>query len=160
MANTHNESYATFYRLLKTYSNITDIKTFVNDRLIVTHDGRLFFDFSNSERIEIVGSATEFYKINGKLKELGENITIGKTVECIYNQPGDAFKNNELSAVTDGKLLEIKNHSIVFDNTGNIGIITENDTTYSTCKVILLTDHIDISLLEPIEDALTIMRYE
>ena len=53
LINPIGNTYSTHYQLAKTTKAISEISDIVSDRLIITKEGQMYFDYSDNERIEI-----------------------------------------------------------------------------------------------------------
>lgn len=120
-----NNSYNSFYQLVKTNKDISQINDIVSDRLIITKQGKLYFDYSDTERIELT-SGSQYYKTNITYNSLNE------TVEISYN---NLFTINDVSF--NELIITPKTNVAVFDANGNIAIITEIDNVNKMCKALV-----------------------
>lgn len=116
-------SYSTYFQLLKTSKNIADINNKISDRLIITKQGELYFDYSDHERIKI-SNISSCYKTDYEYEK------INTVIQLNYN---------ELFTL-DGNSIEIPViNTLVFDINGNIGIITNKDDSNTLCDIYILT---------------------
>lgn len=145
MPNNFGNSYSTYFQIAKTSKPITEIEEHVSDRLIITKQGRMYFDYSDSERIEISNKA-ESYRYNG---EFG-NINIEQIISY-----SELYGYDGITLNTEGK--QVVAFTTVFDEHGNMGVITEVDQINASCKVLVLTNSVTLDM---INDWINIKRAE
>ena len=145
MPNNFGNSYSSYFHIIKTTKPINEIIDHVSDRLIITKEGRMYFDYSDSERIEI-SNKSESYRYNGEFGDVNVEQTISYSDLYDYN-----------GVRLDTKQKEIVVFTIIFDNNGNIGVITEIDSINSICKILTLTNAVSINMLN---DRTNIKRIE
>lgn len=138
--NEFGNSYSTFFQLVKTSKNINEIKEKVSDRLIITKQGKLYFDYSNNERIEI-STVSENYIYESEFTAINDTLFIPH--EQIMNTNGD-------------KISIPSTNTLIFDKNGNMGMIINNDST-GTSKVYVLTKNFTAT---QVMDMITIKRYD
>lgn len=114
---------STFFKLVKTQKSIEEITDFVTDRLIITKNGNLYFDYSSDLRIEI--NKHIFYKYSGTFTTLGN----------LYDNV--LLKYDELLSITPN-IDVIKNDCIVFDGEGNYALITHLYPAAKKCTCVIL----------------------
>jgi len=102
----------TYFQIEKTTKNIDEIKQIVEDRMIITDTGKLFYDFSPTKRIELTNNSQIYFTPNIILEELNTS------VELLYSDIVD--RNNK-------PITSIMLDTLIFDMHGNIGHITQND---------------------------------
>lgn len=116
-----NPQSASYYQVFKTRKNILDIPDKHPDSFIITIDGKLYFDYSDDERIEISTICPPYYSdINFKN----------------YNINSDLFiRYDNIFTHEDRHPLKIYKNSLIFDEFGNYGIIIECVESVKKCKV-------------------------
>ena len=142
--NNLSDSYAAYFQLMKTSKNIADIKEKISDRLIVTKDGKLYFDYSDNERIEI-SNRLEQYKTNVEFTNVNDVVT--------YAFDGI---NVDIKTINDEIIDYPVLNTLVFDKYGNLGMITDIDMENGTVNVHILTKNLTS---EQIMNLVTIKRY-
>ncbi len=135
MPNNFGNSYSTHFTVTKTSKPIEDIKEKISDRLIITKSGRLYFDYSDSERIEI-SNKPESYRYNGTFGVVNKTITVDYSY--LYDYDGVSLSN-------EGKTVVV--YTSVYDLNGNIGVITKLDPINQKCDILALTDAVSLTML-------------
>lgn len=123
MINPIGNTYSTHYQLAKTTKAISEISDIVSDRLIITKEGQMYFDYSDNERIEIK-SISKVYKIDKEYEN------VDTTLEVSYDEIFDI----------DGNTLDkCYINTSVFDMNGNLGIIVNKDDEHKKCIIHVIT---------------------
>lgn len=115
-----------YLQVVKTPKNIEEIKDIVSDRLIITKNGQMYFDYSSNLRIEISNSSKP-YMID--------------TDFSVYSLHQDiVLQNNEILEINNFglkvKVSNVKCNSLIFDKNGNYGIIFNTQPDTSDCKIL------------------------
>ena len=142
--NKYGDSYSTYFHLLKTSKNIAEIKDKISDRLIITKDGKMYFDYSNNERIEISHNK-EQYKTELEFTNVNEIVTYS------YNDI-----KSDIKTIAGENIKSPTLYTLVFDNMGNMGMVVGIDSLDGTVDVHILTKNITEA---QVMDYLTIKRY-
>lgn len=137
MPNNFGNSNSTYFSIVKTTKPVNEITNYVSDRLIINvKEGRMYFDYSDSERIEISNKA-ELYRYNGEFNSIrDEPITVSYSE--LYDYDGVTLN-------TEGK--QVITFTLVFDKHGNMGVITEIDQINARCKILVLTNAVTLDMI-------------
>lgn len=137
MPNNFGNSNSTYFSIVKTTKPVNEITNYVSDRLIINvKEGRMYFDYSDSERIEISNKA-ELYRYNGEFNSIrDEPITVSYSE--LYDYDGVTLN-------TEGK--QVIRFTLVFDKHGNMGVITEIDQINARCKILVLTNAVTLDMI-------------
>ena len=123
------QSYVT---ILKTANDIDTIKDIVENRLIITKSGKIYYDYSENERIELTGGRVPYL-----YDDSFECIPIHNIIISKYE---DINETDNLNPVK-----HIITPCLIFDKFGNYGVIIEAEDTVQKCKILILgviTDYI------------------
>ena len=137
MPNNFGNSNSTYFSIVKTTKPVNEITNYVSDRLIINvKEGRMYFDYSDSERIEI-SNKVELYRYNGEFNSIrDEPITVSYSE--LYDYDGVTLN-------TEGK--QVITFTLVFDKHGNMGVITEIDQINARCKILVLTNAVTLDMI-------------
>lgn len=128
MPNEYENSYTNQFQILKTRKKISEINEYISDRLIITHEGKMYFEFSDEKEERIPITVTpESYLYRNIFSEVNSIMDI--SFDKLYNFEGETLVEKQ-----------IINFTTVYDSKGNIGIITEVDKVAGICKVLVLTN--------------------
>lgn len=115
-----------YLQVVKTPKSIEEIKDIVSDRLIITKNGQMYFDYSSNLRIEISNSSKPYICNN--------DFSIYSLHQDIELQNTDILEINKFGLKVN--VLNIKCNSLIYDKAGNYGIIFDTNNTTSSCKIL------------------------
>lgn len=145
--NQFGNSNTPFFQIVKTHRNIDDIKERISDRLIITKQGKLYFDYSNSERIEISTLTEQYFAKNIEFTEVNSTMIIN---------------NTDIESTNGNSVLEPAANTLIFDKNGNMGIVISQDDNGpsdldDTVTILVLTKNFTAA---QILELLTIKRFQ
>lgn len=145
--NTFDNLYSSFFQVVKTSKDISDseFKDKITDRLIITKSGKMYFDYSSEERIEI-SNISENYKTDITFN----NYNINEVINVSFNDISTVSGN--IVNLADVPLTNV----LLFDSSGNIGIVVNKDDISETCEVCILTKNLTA---EELKNNMLISRY-
>ena len=143
--NTFNNLYSSFFQVVKTSKDISEFKDKITDRLIITKSGKMYFDYSSEERIEI-SNISENYKTDITFN----NYNINEVINVSFNDISTVSGN--IVNLADVPLTNV----LLFDSSGNIGIVVNKDDISETCEVCILTKKLTA---EELKNNMLISRY-
>lgn len=126
-------AYPSYFQFFKT-QDITKLgETRISDRLIVTHDKGLYFDWDDNERIELIGSNNSKYLLYNSTftKTINEEELISNIEDSITSMNGNKIDISNISE-----------YSLVIDINGDMGFIKNiyNEENNKSMNVVILTD--------------------
>lgn len=144
--NQFGNSNTPFFQIVKTSQNIKDITERISDRLIITRQGKLYFDYSDSERIEISTLSEQYFAKDIEFTEVNSEMVIN---------------NTDIVSTNGNAVLEPAANTLIFDKNGNMGIVISQDDNGpedldDTVTILVLTKNFTA---KQIMDLLTIKRY-
>ena len=143
--NTFSNLYSSFFQIVKTTKDISEFKDKITDRLIITKSGKMYFDYSSEERIEI-SNISENYKTDITFN----NYNINEVIKVSFNDISTVSGN--IVNLADVPLTNV----LLFDSSGNIGIVVNKDDISETCEVCILTKNLTA---EELKNNMLISRY-
>ena len=130
MANTKAIKPLSYFQVVKTTKTIDEIKDKISDRLIITKSGKMYFDYSNTERIEIATNVAPYLLDNSTCLSFAYN-KIWDEINFQSNQIKDCYGN-------DLETNQIVQYALIFDYYGNYGLIRNISKTSGIIKVLVL----------------------
>ena len=119
-----------YFQIVKTPKTIDEIKDKVSDRLIITKSGKMYFDYSDTERIEIATNVAPYLLDNSTCLSFAYN-KIWDEINFQSNQIKDCYGN-------DLETNQIVQYALIFDYYGNYGLIRNISKTSGIIKVLVL----------------------
>jgi len=118
---------ANYFKILKTTKNINEIIEKIEDRMIITKSGEMYFDYSSTERIRINTSTAQYvhYLTTIPLLKRNEKIIIN-------------YEN--IKTLDEIEISDVDVNSFIFDNLGNFGIITQKNSAIKKCQVLIISN--------------------
>lgn len=131
-----------YFSILKTDKNINAIRDKVADRIIITKYGKVYFDYSNTERIELTGDQKPYLSVvDFSSKSIHSNVILN------YSDINEPDNLNPIETVGIP--------SVIFDEHGNCGIIIEKADATKKCKVLIIgviTDYVKKDFAKEIDN--------
>ena len=119
-----------YFQIVKTPKTIDEIKDKVSDRLIITKSGKMYFDYSNTERIEIATNVAP-YLLDVSTCLSFQNNNVWDELSFLSKQIKDCYGN-------DLEINQIVQYALIFDKFGNYGLIRDISKTNGIVKVLIL----------------------
>lgn len=119
-----------YFQIVKTPKTIDEIKDKVSDRLIITKSGKMYFDYSNTERIEIATNVAP-YLLDTSTCLSFQNNNVWDELPFLSKQIKDCYGN-------DLEINQIVQYALIFDKFGNYGLIRDISKTNGIVKVLIL----------------------
>lgn len=113
------------FQIVKTTKSINEIKSIISDRLIITKDGNLYFDYNNNERITISENAATYYYNDTFIGKAGTYNNIAFKDLIIYDKYNNQYSVNK-----------VNKGSFIFDNNNNYALCLSQ--TEEFCTVVIL----------------------